>query len=89
MIDDIEIIGLLAAILTTVAFIPQVYKVIKSNSTKGISLSTYLIFIVGVGLWLVYGFLKGSISTIIGNGITFFLTFIIIYYIFKNKNSRL
>lgn len=89
MIDDIEIIGLLAAILTTVAFIPQVYKVIKSNSTKGISLSTYLIFIVGVGLWLVYGFLKGSISMIIGNGITFFLTFIIIYYIFKNKNSRL
>ena len=88
MIDDIEIIGLLAAILTTVAFIPQVYKVIKSNSTKGISLPTYLIFIVGVGLWLVYGLLKGSISMIIGNGITFFLAFIIIYYIFKNKNSR-
>lgn len=89
MIDEIEIIGFLAAILTTVAFIPQVHKVIKSNSTEGISLVTYLIFIVGVALWLVYGFLKGSAPMIIGNGITFFLSFIIIYYIFKNKNSKL
>tara|TARA_B110000438_G_scaffold98551_1_gene97551 strand:- start:8818 stop:9087 length:270 start_codon:yes stop_codon:yes gene_type:complete len=89
MIDEIEIIGFLAAILTTIAFIPQVYKIIKSNSTEGISLVTYLIFIVGVGLWLVYGLLKGSISMILGNGITFFLAFIIICYIFKDKKSKL
>jgi MtN3 and saliva related transmembrane protein len=89
MIDEIEIIGFLAATLTTIAFIPQVYKIIKSNSTEGISLVTYMIFIVGVGLWLVYGLLKGSISMILGNGITFFLAFIIICYIFKNKNSKL
>ena len=75
--------------LTTIAFIPQVYKIIKSNSTEGISLVTYLIFIVGVGLWLVYGLLKGSISMILGNGITFFLAFIIICYIFKDKKSKL
>ena len=64
----------------------SIYKIIKSNSTEGISLVTYMIFIVGVGLWLVYGLLKGSISMILGNGITFFLAFIIICYIFKNKN---
>tara|TARA_B100000780_G_scaffold99230_2_gene69289 strand:- start:6027 stop:6293 length:267 start_codon:yes stop_codon:yes gene_type:complete len=88
MINNIEIIGLLAAILTTIAFIPQVYKVVKTNSSEGLSLTTYLIFIVGVTLWLIYGLLKGSISMILGNGITFLLALIIIYYIFKNKKSK-
>ena len=88
MIDNIELIGLLAAILTTTAFIPQVYKVIKTKSVKGLSLTTYLIFTTGVMFWLIYGLLKSSISMIIGNGITFLLAFLILYYILKNRNSR-
>ena len=88
MIDNIELIGLLAAILTTIAFIPQVYKVIKTKSVVGLSLITYLIFAIGVFLWLVYGFLKSSISMIIGNGITFFLAFLILYNILKKRNSK-
>ena len=88
MIDNIELIGLLAAILTTIAFIPQVYKVIKTKSVVGLSLITYLIFAIGVFLWLIYGFLKSSISMIIGNGITFFLAFSVLYYILKKRNSK-
>lgn len=88
MIDNIELIGLLAAILTTTAFIPQVYKVIKTKSVKGLSLTTYLIFTTGVLFWLIYGLLKSSISMIIGNGITFFLAFSILYYILKKRNSK-
>tara|TARA_B100001094_G_C18064533_1_gene736769 strand:+ start:715 stop:981 length:267 start_codon:yes stop_codon:yes gene_type:complete len=88
MIDNIELIGLLAAILTTTAFIPQVYKVIKTKSVKGLSLTTYLIFTTGVMFWLIYGLLKSSISMIIGNGITFLLAFSILYYILKNRNSK-
>jgi len=88
MVDNIELIGLLAAILTTTAFIPQVYKVIKTKSVKGLSLSTYLIFTTGVLFWLIYGLLKSSISMIIGNGITFLLAFSILYYILKNRNSK-
>ena len=88
MIDNIELIGLLAAILTTSAFIPQVYKVIKTKSVKGLSLTTYLIFTTGVLFWLIYGLLKSSISMIIGNGITFLLAFSILYYILKNRNSK-
>lgn len=88
MIDNIELIGLLAAILTTTAFIPQVYKVIKTKSVKGLSLTTYLIFTTGVMFWLIYGLLKSSISMIIGNGITFLLAFLILYYILKNRNSK-
>ena len=79
-----EIIGLVAAALTTSAFIPQVYKVYKEKNSVGISLTMYLIFIVGLSIWLFYGFLIGSISIIIANGVTLILAAIIIYYKLKN-----
>ena len=44
----VELIGFAAAFLTTIAFIPQVIKVVKTRSVEGLSLTTYLIFIVGV-----------------------------------------
>ena len=79
-----EIIGLVAAALTTSAFIPQVYKVYKEKSAVGISLTMYLIFFVGLSLWLFYGYLVGSISIVIANGVTLILAAIIIYYKLKN-----
>jgi MtN3 and saliva related transmembrane protein len=78
-----EILGLIAAFLTTSAFIPQVYKVYKEKNAVGISLTMYLIFFVGVSLWLLYGYLVGSISIVIANGITLILSAIIIYYKLK------
>ena len=79
-----EIIGLVAAALTTSAFIPQVYKIYKEKSAVGISLTMYLIFSVGLSLWLLYGYLVGSISIVIANGVTLILAAIIIYYKLKN-----
>ena len=85
MINPIfEIIGLSAAFLTTSAFIPQVYKVYKEKSAVGISLAMYLIFFIGLSLWLLYGCLVGSISIVIANGVTLILAAIIIYYKLKN-----
>tara|TARA_B100000886_G_scaffold53998_1_gene33175 strand:- start:1490 stop:1747 length:258 start_codon:yes stop_codon:yes gene_type:complete len=85
MINPIfEIIGLLAAFLTTSAFIPQVYKIYKDKNADGISLTMYIILFVGVILWLIYGVLIGSISIVIANGITALLQLSII--IFKLKN---
>ena len=83
MVDKIEIIGIIAAFLTTIAFIPQVYKVVKSNRTDGLSKTTFSIFTTGVFLWLIYGFLKNSFSMIIGNGITLILALIILSYLIK------
>ena len=86
MIDPIfEVIGLLAAFLTTSAFIPQVFKIYKEKNADGISLTMYIILFTGVLLWFVYGFLIGSLSIIIANGITALLQLCII--IFKLKNS--
>ena len=85
MLDfNYEIIGLIAAAITTSAFIPQVYKVYKEKNSVGISLTMYLIFIVGLSIWLFYGFLIGSISIIVANGVTLILAAIIIYYKLKN-----
>jgi|TARA_Y200000002_G_scaffold177374_1_gene146175 MtN3 and saliva related transmembrane protein len=85
MIDPMfEIIGLLAAFLTTSAFIPQVYKIYKEKKADGISLTMYVILFIGVLLWLLYGILIGSLSIIIANGITALLQLSII--IFKLKN---
>jgi MtN3 and saliva related transmembrane protein len=85
MIDPFyESIGIIAAILTTSAFIPQVYKIYKEKKAQGVSLTMYLIMFVGVLLWLVYGVLIGSIAIIIANSVTAILQLFII--IFKLKN---
>ncbi|WP_396636623.1 SemiSWEET family sugar transporter [Maribacter sp. R77961] len=68
--DYIEILGLVAATLTTAAFIPQVYKTWKEKSTKDISLSMYAVLLTGSLLWLTYGFLIDSFPIILANTIT-------------------
>ena len=85
MIDPFyESIGFIAAILTTSAFIPQVYKIYKEKKAQGVSLTMYLIMFVGVLLWLVYGILIGSIAIIVANSVTAILQLFVI--IFKLKN---
>ena len=82
---EVELIGFAAAFLTTIAFIPQVIQVWKSKSVEGLSLTTYIIFIIGVFLWFLYGLSIGSLSMIIANFITVLLASIIIYFIIKSK----
>ena len=55
MIEYRDLIGYLAGALATVAFLPQVLRILKQRSAKDISLSMYILFCSGVGLWLVYG----------------------------------
>ena len=62
-----------AALLTTVAFVPQAAKTIRSKDTRGLSLSMYVVFTAGVACWLVYGILLGSWPMIVANIITFLL----------------
>lgn len=81
-----EIIGFIAAILTTTAFLPQVYKTWKTKDVSGLSLPMLLIFFVGIIGWLVYGILKESPSMISANTITIVSTFFLLY--FKIKHSK-
>ncbi len=68
--DKIEVLGLVAACLTTAAFVPQVYKTWKVKSAKEISLTMYTVFFIGVLLWFVYGVLIDSLPVVLANGIT-------------------
>jgi MtN3 and saliva related transmembrane protein len=80
MISLTTILGLLAATGTTVSFIPQALKILKTRDTKSISLSMYILFVSGVLLWLVYGIIKQDIPMIIANGITLVFAGIILYF---------
>ena len=80
-----EIIGFLAAILTTVAFFPQVIKVYKTQNTQSISLSMYIVFSMCILLWLVYGFYLNSLPMIIANAITLVSSIYILYMKLKHK----
>ncbi|MDD4892974.1 MAG: SemiSWEET transporter [Candidatus Rickettsiella isopodorum] len=73
-----EVIGLVAGVCTTIAFLPQVIQVWKLRSARDISLGMYIVFCFGVLLWLIYGFLIFSFSLILANLITFILAFIIL-----------
>jgi MtN3 and saliva related transmembrane protein len=73
-----EWMGYMAAVLTTVAFMPQALKTIRSRDTSGISLSMYVIFTIGVGCWFGYGVFLGSWPMIVSNVITFGLAAVIL-----------
>ena len=64
---QIEIIGLLAAGFTTFAFVPQVCKIWKTRNAKGVSVSMYIIMLIGIFIWLYYGFLIRSLAVITAN----------------------
>ncbi|MEL0454968.1 SemiSWEET transporter [Flavobacteriaceae bacterium SZ-1-7] len=76
----IEITGFIAAVLTTAAFLPQVYKTWKTQDVSALSLPMLLMFFVGVFTWLIYGFLKNSPSIIFANSITIVSAFLLIYF---------
>ena len=66
----IEAVGMVAAVLTTISFVPQVWHSFKTRDVSGISLTMYSIFTVGIALWLVYGILLQAWPLILANGIT-------------------
>lgn len=77
------LIGLIACLLTTGSFLPQIVKTIKTKDTKSLSLGMYLVYLVGVIFWFVYGFMIQETAILVGN--TFSLTFGLIMLIMKLK----
>lgn len=66
----IEAIGLVAGFLTTIAFLPQALKTLRTRRTKDISLVMYVALCTGITAWLVYGLLIHSLSITLANAIT-------------------
>tara|TARA_B100000575_G_C23068116_1_gene615130 strand:- start:522 stop:788 length:267 start_codon:yes stop_codon:yes gene_type:complete len=84
---QIEIIGLFAASFTTFAFVPQVFKILKNRNSTGVSVSMYIIMLIGICIWLFYGFLIKSLAVIIANVISGILQLFIIFFALINRKN--
>jgi MtN3 and saliva related transmembrane protein len=73
-LTNLEIFGLTATCLTTSSFVPQVWHTWKSRDASGVSLPTFLILTIGLGMWLIYGYLIGDLPLMVGNAIMVVLT---------------
>ena len=76
----IEFFGYTAAILTTLAFIPQLIKTLKTKKAEDVSLTTLIMFLTGVAAWIIYGIEISSKPILIANSITFILNFLILLF---------
>lgn len=76
--DLAPFVGSIAAVLTTVAFVPQALHSYKTRDLSGISLPMYTTFTLGVAMWLIYGLLQGDWPIIIANAITVCLSAMIL-----------
>ena len=74
----IDAIGVSAAILTTLCWLPQALKVIRDKETRAISLSATLALNAGIMLWLIYGLAIGDWPLIGANGVSFVLMSLIV-----------
>lgn len=76
----IQMIGNIAAVLTTVSFVPDAIKVVRTKDVSGINPIMYTLFVSGVFLWLVYAIATNQPSLLGANGVTFFFSSITLFY---------
>ena len=77
---DIELFGYFAAILTTLAFLPQLIKTLKTKKAGDVSLTTLIMFLTGVMSWIIYGYKISSTPILLANIITFILNLLILIF---------
>ena len=84
---NLEIIGVIAAVLTTSGFVPQVYKSFKTKNVTGISITMYIVLLIGMMFWLYYGILIESFSIKLANIVSGILviSLIVLRILYRNK----
>ena len=85
----IDLFGFLAALLTTIAFLPQVYKTWETKSADDVSLTMLILFITGLICWIIYGLKIDSIPIVLANIITFIFNFSILILKITYSNDKL
>jgi len=83
-----EIIGYIAATLTTGSFLPQAIMTLRTRDTGSLSLSMYSAFTLGVLLWLIYGIHLADKAIIYANAITLVLSSTILFIKIYNTISK-
>lgn len=80
-----SIIGLAAATITTISFLPQMFKTWQTKSAKDVSMVTLITFITGVFLWLIYGIYLQALPIILANSVTLLFNLIILWLKIKYR----
>lgn len=83
--NGLDLLGFTAAFCTTISFVPQAVKAIRTRDTASLSLWMYVIFTLGVGLWLIYGIAKSDKAIIVANVVTLALAFLILWIKLVNE----
>jgi len=84
----IEVIGLFAGVLGIIAWVPQIREVWVNKRHEGISLPTFSVVTIALGLWLLYGILVDSISMIIANVMTLTVIFAVILGVVRLRRAE-
>ena len=84
----IDLFGFSAALLTTIAFIPQLYKTWQTKSAEDVSLIMLILFITGLICWIIYGLKIDSIPILVANIITFIFNFSILILKITYRKSK-
>lgn len=86
MLGWIDVLGLVAGVLTTVAVVPQIIKAKKTKEVEDVSPGMYFVLISGLALWVIYGVIKDDIAIIATNCLAFGLNIIMLVLIFRYRN---
>lgn len=85
--SGVTVLGLIAALLTTAAYVPQVVKTWKSGSSADLSLGTYAILLAGLFAWLAYGILLDDFPIIAANVVTIGLVASVLVHVIRSRRS--
>jgi MtN3 and saliva related transmembrane protein len=67
---ETDALGLVAAFFTTCAFVPQSIKILRGGDISGISVAMYVMFVIGLVLWIIYGVTKSDVAIVSANVVT-------------------
>ena len=82
-----DLLGYVAASLTTCSFVPQAWLTFRTRDVRGISLGMYSVFTLGVALWLAYGLALGAWPVVMANAITLGLALSILAMKLRYRNG--
>ncbi len=88
-IGIVTLVGSAAAILSTISFVPQAVKIIRSRDTSSISSGMYMVTVAGFVLWTTYGAMQLAWPLIASNSICLILSaFILTMKLLPNRESE-
>ena len=86
--QTLDVIGSLAGGITTLSYIPQIFRIWKTKSADDVSYGMYICLYIGIGLWTYYGALINAIHMIFANMLCLTFMTVIVYLKYKFKDTR-